>query len=1158
MSTKKYWSSIAQLEDDPQFLEQAQNEFAEPVPVDEFLNSDAVESGSTSRRDFLKFLGFSLTAASLAACETPVVKSVPYVSKPEEVHPGVPNFYASTFADGTDFASIVVKTREGRPIHIEGNKLAGAHGGINARINASILSLYDSSRDQSPSMGGNAASWTEVDKAIGEKLSAIASKGGKIRILSESIASPSTNSAIQHFVDVLGGKQMGAGHPAVGDNTGSTDGAAADSTAAAAPTMGGGNYSADVKHVAYDAVSYSGILSANKQQFGTAAIPAYDFTKADVIVSIDADFLVNWGMATAYAPQYGVRRNPDHAHGMSEHFQFETGLTVTGAKADTRRAIKPSEVAAVAAMLYNKVAGASVKAGAVEDSEHNNVTAGVEAAAKALKGAMGKSIVVCGSNDPNVQLLVNGINEALNNYGSTMDMDAPVMIKQGIDSEVKALIAEMKSGSVDAILIHGVNPAYSMPKAWGFTEALAKVGTKISFADRKTEETAALCDFVCPDNHYLESWGDCEPVKGHYTLQQPVIRQLFDTRQWQSSLLNWAGLDSDYRSFMMMHWEHAVFPMQNEQSSFRIFWNKALKDGLFAGAASGGGSATHTPGLAERIENTLEDAVEEVVDAIAGGEEAVAASGGSVDYAAAASAAAKSGGAWEMFIYQKVAAGDGSAANNPWLAELPDPISRMVWDHYITMHPADMKELGMEVNIQQETPATVAEFTVDGETLALPVVAIPGQRKKTIGMALGYGRAEGIGRTAKELGGINAFAFVNGGAANRDYHVYEVGAPAAKEAQKVASTQTHHTVMGRKIVNETSLHTYQTVDKDDNKKGWNPTITLADAYGEHKTTEEINLWDDHPIKRGHRWGMTIDLNTCIGCGTCVTACGSENNVPVVGRDEVRRNREMFWMQIHRYYSSDADIDPLGISTPYDSEGNPAPQDYGKMEVPSDYPQVSFQPMLCQHCNHAPCETVCPVAATTHSHEGWNQMAYNRCVGTRYCANNCPYKVRRFNWFNYTAYHKFTETNPSQDSLARMVLNPDVTVRTRGVMEKCSMCVQRIQAGKLQAKKDGTPVQDGSIQTACSASCPTNAITFGDVNDEKSMVAANSKHDRAYHLIEEVGTQPNIWYMTLVRNAEERDLPRGRTAVPHGGHGDHGAHGEEHDAHATEETHTEAH
>jgi molybdopterin-containing oxidoreductase family iron-sulfur binding subunit len=343
--------------------------------------------------------------------------------------------------------------------------------------------------------------------------------------------------------------------------------------------------------------------------------------------------------------------------------------------------------------------------------------------------------------------------------------------------------------------------------------------------------------------------------------------------------------------------------------------------------------------------------------------------------------------------------------------------------------------------------------------------------------------------------------------------------------------------MGRKMVNEVDLATY----KAEGKEVWNPDSHIADAYGKVQPIEELNLWNDHDIKKGHRWGMSIDLNTCTGCSACVTACYSENNVPVVGRDEVRRNREMNWMRIDRYFSSDKDPVPHQLIDASMGE-------YIEMEDPSEYPtRIVHQPVMCQHCNHAPCETVCPVAATTHSNEGLNQMTYNRCVGTRYCMNNCPYKVRRFNWFNYTKDFKFTDINPAQDDLGRMVLNPDVVVRSRGVMEKCSMCIQRIQSGKLDAKKAGKPVEDGAIQTACSSACPTNAITFGDHNNKEANVRKITETDRAYNLLEEVGTQPNIWYLTKVRNSEEKRLA---AAPVHHEEGEHG-----HDHEETTEEHS---
>jgi molybdopterin-containing oxidoreductase family iron-sulfur binding subunit len=489
----------------------------------------------------------------------------------------------------------------------------------------------------------------------------------------------------------------------------------------------------------------------------------------------------------------------------------------------------------------------------------------------------------------------------------------------------------------------------------------------------------------------------------------------------------------------------------------------------------------------------------------------------------------------ELVLYQKVGLGNGKQANNPWLQELPDPISRVTWDNYITMNPNDMDEKGFTKVIGQEWPADTAKVTVGEKSLELPVYPQPGQKKGTIGIALGYGRgAEGepIGNAAfqcDEFGahktdkdgnpipvGKNAFPFVSYRNGALDYRAFGAKVEKTGNSYPIATTQTHHTIMGREsILKETTLETY----KNGKKSEYNPDHTLKvheDGKAVEKEATKIDLWREHPVEsKGHRWGLSIDLSTCLGCGACVIACSAENNVPVVGKDEVRRTREMHWLRIDRYYSSKVEDK---IEDHYDELS------HKQMDTPeAENPDVTFQPMMCQHCNHAPCETVCPVAATTHSNEGLNMMAYNRCIGTRYCANNCPYKVRRFNWFNYKRYKKFENTNPAQGDMSRMVLNPDVTVRSRGVMEKCSMCVQRIQAGKLEAKKEGHPVEDGAIQTACAEACPTNAITFGDINDDKSQVHEDhTDNKRGYYALEEIGTEPNVAYKVKVRNRQEKE------------------------------------
>jgi molybdopterin-containing oxidoreductase family iron-sulfur binding subunit len=508
-------------------------------------------------------------------------------------------------------------------------------------------------------------------------------------------------------------------------------------------------------------------------------------------------------------------------------------------------------------------------------------------------------------------------------------------------------------------------------------------------------------------------------------------------------------------------------------------------------------------------------------------------------------------GDFELELYVKTGPGNGEYAYNPWLHEMPDPISMMTYDNYITMNPSDvMVLLGIEdtknnrrseLYIGQESPAKVATVTVGEQSVTLPIVPQPGQAKGTLAIALGYGRKGTENFTREEwLGdlydtednskntiGKNVFPLLNQGLWVDNTISSGVSIQLEEGVSyPMATTQTHHTMMGRKLVNETNFKTFKKQQgQAKSKGGYNESIMISDSYGEKKTTRELDLWEEHAIDLGHRWGISVDLNLCTGCGACITACHIENNVPLVGKDEVRRSREMHWMRIDRYYSSHIEKDGQQELVDELDDLNSI-QEYLDAEVADgdDNVRVSYMPVMCQHCNHAPCETVCPVAATTHSDEGWNQMTYNRCVGTRYCANNCPYKVRRFNWFQYDdldipAFPDFAKVNYAQDDLGRMVLNPDVVVRSRGVMEKCSMCVQSIQAGKLKAKKAGRPVIESDIDAACSSICPSECITFGDLNDPEHRVSSMKDDDRSYLLMEEVGAQPNVYYQTLVRNVD---------------------------------------
>ena len=1059
-TTKKYWAGLEDLHEKPAFLEGQKKEFNEEIPTEDFLADSGLGKSTTGRRDFLKFLGFSVAAASLSACETPVIKSIPYLTKPEEVTPGAPTWYASSYYDGQDFASILVKTREGRPIFIKGNKKYGAFGGgINPRINSSVLSLYDNQRLQHPIKANEEISWDAADAEIIAALKSAKAEGKQVRLLSNTVISPTTQQAISQLLAGINGEE--------GENA---------------------------KQVVYDSVSYSGIRKANETDFGKKVIPTYNFDKAHTIVSISADFLDGWLSSTDYQVQYGKVRNPKN-NWMARHFQFESLLSLTGSNADYRSAIKPSEEGIVAASIYNGIAKASgVKSLGIDTSAVDEYT---KPAVEELLKTKGKSLVIAGSNEEAIQKVVNGINVLLGNYSSVIDLDNPINTFMGDDQATKDLVADMNAGKVDTLLIYGANPAYTLPHSQNFVDGLAKVKTSVYFG-LYNDETGTNCNYVLPDNHYLESWNDLNPSDGVYALVQPTISPLFNTRQAQQSFLKWDGNNTSFYDYIRQTWD---FYIPEEAGVFSDIWNKALLRGIYK-------SDTKEISAIEYNTDVLEESTGRILKL------------------------ASNGGEWQIALYKKAGIGDGGSANNPWLQELPDPITKVTWDNYVTVSLADAEEMGANIYLGEKDPASMATVAIDGYEVTLPIIPVPGQKSGTLGIAIGYGRGangEKVGRSAFQTDGDGQHIIVDGkpepvgknaypfATFDNGLHLVNYNASFTKleTTYPIALTQTQHTIMDRdSVLRETTLGVYKAGDKN----AYNKPHTIAvheDGKTVQKAVREIDLWDDHPVEGvGHRWGMSIDLSTCTGCSICVTACHSENNVPVVGKDEVRRARDMHWMRIDRYFSSEM------TKERGEEEGLGQVEMYAKMEVPSNNPQTVHMPMMCQHCNHAPCETVCPVAATTHSFEGLNQMTYNRCIGTRYCANNCPYKVRRFNWFNYNGYSKFAEVNPAQDSFSRMVLNPDVVVRSRGVMEKCSMCVQRIQSGKLDAKKEGTPVVDGAIETACAEACPTSAIQFGDLNDKKTVVRKNSSDDRAYLALEEIGIQPNVYYMTKVRNIED--------------------------------------
>lgn len=1054
---KKYWKGLDHLHNTEAFTAQANKEFSEEVPVEDFLAKQEKESAGTSRRDFLKFMGFSITAATVAACETPVIKSIPYVNKPEDLTPGVANYYASAYYDGMDFANVLVKTREGRPIHIKGNKGGFTGGAVNARINSSVLELYNTARVQEPWLNGEATTWGKLDAKVVSELEKAKAAGKRIAVITNSVVSPSANKLIADFK---------------------------------------AKYEL-VDHVTIDAVSYDAIRTAHNTVLGARVLPFYDFAKAKTLVAVNADFLNDWVYPTAFTKGYAAMRKPET--GLSKHYQIETNMSLSGSNADVRMTMKPSEEGVVLAAIYNNIAaklGGETIAANVGDWKQK--TAKI---ADDLIAAKGSSLVVSGSKLAGVQEIVVAINKTLGNYGTTVDINQPLNIGQQDDAAVAQLLKDLNAGAYGAAIIAGTNPVYTHAQGNEILKGLSKVAFSVAVGEY-ADETAANCTAIAPDHNYLESWKDAEVRVGELSLTQPAIQPLYKTRQFEDSILAWTGSADSFHSYMKATWKskHASLGLLGLADDF---WHQSLHDGV-ASYSSAAPSYTWV--------------------------ESWNAGNASVAVKALQQKASEN---FEIQFYHKVGLGAGNHAANPWLQEMPDPITKVTWDNYATMAPADMAELGLNLEIGQELPASVVTLSVGSEQIEVPVFPLPGQASKTIGLALGYGRGnngENIGKSAfqtaengdhkKDVNGnlmpIGVKVSHLQQAVNGSVVAAAFGAAVAKTEKEyaLACTQTHHTVMGREsVVKETSLAVFQHGHKHEYNHEHTLPVHSAANGAEDKPVTEVDLWDAHPVEDiGHRWGMSIDLSTCIGCGSCITACHSENNVPVVGKDEVRRSRDMHWMRIDRYFSSEEEkVRKAGGDF-----------DYGLMEEPEANPSVVHMPMMCQHCNHAPCETVCPVAATTHSNEGLNQMTYNRCIGTRYCANNCPYKVRRFNWFNYKAYRKFTEVNPSQDEMGRLVLNPDVTVRSRGVMEKCSLCVQRIQAGKLDAKKEGRPVKDGEVQSACAEACPTNAIVFGDLNDKNSEIRKMADGDRAYNVLEEVGTRPNIYYQVKVRNAEHSE------------------------------------
>ncbi len=1008
---KKYWSTLSEYNQDAEFKNLQKEEFlSKPQSFFDYNESPDL---TFSRRDILKLAGAAAVFAAAACARRPVEKIVPYLNPTDEVIPGKPDWYASTCGGCSAGCGVLVKTREARPIKLEGNPDHPLNNGtLCARGQASILDLYDPDRLRNPvKISSGQALKSDWKTADFEIASALKTAKKKIVLLTGSVHGPAQRRLIREFL---------AGFP-------------------------------NSEHVIFDSLSEEEIAQAQEFCFGTKVLPRYLFDKAEVLVLLGADPLAGSHSVVEFAQNFGLTRKIKNNQ-MSKVISFEPALSLTGSNADLHFLVKPQDLIKVALGLANQLIIKERKTKFASDpkvhqylkdfspekieAEIGLPEGTLKSVANELWSARGKSLVYAGGlatrdgSGVALQIAVSFLNSVLENEGVTVDGTlSPSLQSQGSHSEMLKLISEMKQGKVEIILIYGTNPAYCLPGSAEFAEALKNVKTKVYLGDR-VDETGSLCDLVLPSLHALESWGDAEPQRGLYSLFQPTIAPLFDNRAWEESLLafareakagNLAKTNLSWHDYLKQTWQNEIFSKYRQLGAFEDFWVSVLRQGVFDTVNRN--VKQSSPRMFNLIALTKLDKIEKVENK------------------------------YTLSLYTPAMQFDGRNNNNAWLLEAPDPVSKISWDNYVNIAPQTAKDLNL-------SESDVVQLTVNGMAQEIPVHIQPGVHPQVLTVAVGWGR-EKVGRVGNKIG-VNAFKFAKIESGKATFSALPVEIRKTSKKVPLASVQGHNYINGRPIIYEASLEEYQK----------NPTAGRA---GEEKLT---SMWPSYSYE-GYRWGMAIDLNSCIGCNACMLACQAENNIPVVGKEQVLRGREMAWIRIDRYYS-----------------GKP------------DHPEVVHQPMLCQHCENAPCETVCPVIATLHNDEGLNLQIYNRCVGTRYCSNNCPYKVRRFNWFEY---------NQNLATPLDLVLNPDVTVRTKGVMEKCTFCIQRIREAKEKAKSEGRTVQDGQLKTACQQTCPTQAIVFGDLNDPESQVTKLRENPRGYHVLEILNTRPSITYLTKIRN-----------------------------------------
>ncbi len=989
-----------------------------------FLEREFPEGASelpegVSRRDMMALLGASLSLAGSAGCRRPVEEIVPFVTAPEDVVPGNPRYYATTMPFRRSAYGLVVESHEGRPSKIEGNPThPSTRGASGSIVQASVLGLYDPDRSRTVTLRGEAKSWSDFVTAWAQLAEPHAADGGAgLAVLCESFASPTLARLASEFR---------ARYPRATWAT-------------------------------YEAVSDENRLAGLRSATGRDLDLTLRMDQASVILALDADPLLTDPEMIRNARGFAAgRRAGASGAAMNRLYAVEGVYSLTGAVADHRLRLESRQIApflaALAARLIPSDAGVSLPGADVAGVDPR----WIEALAKDLLANRGKSLIVAGDRQPAVvHAAVCALNGFLDNTGRTLSYHETTDAALPSASALASLVSAMQAGTIKTLVILGGNPVYDAPADLDFAAAMAKVPETIAVA-HAVDETSAAATWHIPRAHYFESWGDARAAGGTLSVVQPLILPLFGARTPVEVLgLLAGGKERPGYDIVRETWA----PILGDD--FDRKWNRVLHDGFLSESE-----------LPEVVPESSVQPLADLARSLGAGAGAPGSGG----------AAGGSDGGLEVVFLPSPALHDGRFANDAWLQELPDPLTKITWDNPALVSPRTAETIGV-------ASEDVVRFEFAGRSLELPVWVLPGMADGVVALTLGYGRARagrvgtGVGFNTYTVRGSQALGFGGGARLTRLGRRYPI-----------AATQEHGSMEGRPLVRESTLTELRSsaeaagasgaageaahaeeAPHDTNGGGVVGPLGVFEAEPHH-----FSLWKEHAYDQGHQWGMSIDLNSCIGCNACMVACQTENNIPVVGKDQVSKGREMHWIRVDRYFSGE----------------------------PSGSPDVVFQPVPCMHCEDAPCEQVCPVAATVHDSEGLNVMVYNRCIGTRYCSNNCPYKVRRFNFFN------FTKDTPN---ILKLVMNPDVTVRARGVMEKCTYCTQRISKGKLDAKLAGRALRDGDIKTACQQACPASAIEFGDLRDPESRVVKAKAEARHYALLEELNTKPRTTYLTKVRN-----------------------------------------